>query len=225
MDPIQGKIGSAHELNQLMPSNGPTVNFINRSRASLMDRFEKISFAASVTFGTAGFLAGFAGLLAISAAAGAAVATMVTPVGWAALGVAAIAVLILLARHVIMAHAKENPHTLKALIANISLGIVSGTFGILCYVSAALFDEIPSVHGKLDRFKVWLQDFWVGYSLGSLCEDIPLVILGEGDGDNNERYLVYKDDHFIKNHNGQIIISAPPLEDPDSRPSDIPFPL
>lgn len=229
-----GKITSADKVPPVPEhaKSSMTLQFVKNNRATLMERFEKIGFATTATFGTAGFLAAFTGFVAVISLLGAGTAAMVTPIGWAALGIAAIGILLLICRHVIMANAHENPHTLKALMANIGFGVIFGTLGILCYVCAAMFDELPPMKERMGGFKAWLENFWIGYAIGSLSHDIPIVIpaptVDEEGSDKTittpQRYLVYKDDVWAKNENGQIIISEP-SEQNEAEFSEKPFPL
>lgn len=142
-------------------------------------------------------IAGAVGALTASAVA------LATPVGWAAIGLLAVGLVCLAARHAYMHKADVNPQTLKELGGNLVIAAYWGTVGaVITGLSIAL---ALSGGGSSDIF--------LGYYIGSRSDSVPILSTSQVVDNDTPRkpgeYLVYEGSRYTIGTDGKVIITKP----------------
>lgn len=177
----------AFEAAQLTPK-GITAKFVSKTQEKNLENADVSSRVSTYTFGVAGMV-GIGAVLSLGA--GVAVAT---PIGWAALGVAAIGLLCLGIRHVCMKRAGIEPKSIQEFGRN----LMYAAGGFCC----------ASCGG--DRPVDEKRSYWLGFSSKAIINDGPVFTLkvpSSSDDKPESQLVIYEGDQWHLDENGDIAIT------------------
>lgn len=135
-------------LNSINPNS--TWNIKNVERQVVLKECEDMANATNAAFTLSGLATGVCACLAITAAVGLTTAVLVTPVGWAALGLVGVGLAVLAVRHVYMSRKNIETDTTDALSTAIGYGLAGVTGRVLTALGDVTYDYDPLTNGPVN---------------------------------------------------------------------------